>query len=195
MYYYIFGEVVLKGESFVVLEAAQVGYKIYTSAINIEAIKLGEKVKLLIYCYIREDAFDLYGFRFEEEKQLFEKLLGVSGIGPKAALSILSVAEYKQIALAIVSGNTALIKQASGIGDKVANRVVLELSKKLSNASILPSEFASTPVSASSHISEALEALAALGYNQTEAGNALSTIDCSMDLELIIKEALKKLMK
>lgn len=196
MYYYIVGEITFKTDSFVVLEAASVGYKIFTSSVNAEALKLGESAKLLIYSYIREDAFDLYGFRFEEEKQLFENLLSVNGIGPKAALSILSVADFRQIALAIVSGNTALIKQAQGVGDKVANRVVLELSGKLSKESILPEGVGDSASSVKTgNIAEALEALTALGYSQTEARNVLSSIDCNIDLELIIKEALKKLMK
>lgn len=195
MFYYIIGEVVLKGESFIVLQASSVGYKIYTPAVNIEKLKIGETVKMFIYSYIREDAFDLYGFMSENEKMLFEKLIGVSGVGPKAALSILSVADCNDVALAIVTGNTALIKKAQGVGSRVADRVVLELSKKLSNISIVSETALDTASVPAGKITEAVEALTSLGYSQNEAKNVLAQIDCGMDLELVVKEALKKLMK
>ena len=199
MFYYISGKAGLKGDNFVVVDAGGVGYKIYTSVLDIEKIKLDADIKMYTYTYIREDMFDIYGFLSESELSLFEKLLSVSGVGPKAAISVLSVASADKIALAIVTGDTDIIKKASGVGAKVASRIVLELKDKLSNASIASDgakELVSSVVTGKmSATGEAIEALVTLGYSQAEAKSALSGIDMTMDIELIIKQALMKLMR
>lgn len=199
MFYYISGKAGLKGDNFVVVDAGGVGYKIYTSVLDIEKIKLDADIKMYTYTYIREDMFDIYGFLSESELSLFEKLLSVSGVGPKAAISVLSVASADKIALAIVTGDTDIIKKASGVGAKVASRIVLELKDKLSNAAIASDgakELVSSVVTGKmSATGEAIEALVTLGYSQAEAKSALSGIDMTMDIELIIKQALMKLMR
>ena len=199
MFYYISGKAGLVGDNFVVVDAGGVGYKIYTSVLNIEKIRLEESIKMYTYTYIREDMFDIYGFLSEGELDLFEKLLSVSGVGPKAAISVLSVATADKIALAIVTGDTDLIKKANGVGPKAASRIVLELKDKLSNAAIASDgakELVTQVVTGGmSATGEAIEALVTLGYSQAEAKSALSGIDMTMDIELIIKQALMKLMR
>lgn len=199
MFYYIAGKMAVKMESFAVIDVGGVGYKVYAPTTCLEKIKNNDDVKMYIYTYIREDAFMLYGFLTESELELFEKLIGVSGIGPKAAMAILSVATADRIALAIVTGDTALIKKASGVGPKAAERIVLELKDKLSNTDIVSNdakELVSSVMSErGSATNEALEALTVLGYTQSEAKNVLSQIDLTQDLELIIKEALKRLVR
>ena len=199
MFYYISGTAAVKGENFAVIDVGGVGYKIYTPLSCLEKINTSGDVKMYIYTYVREDAFVLYGFLKESELELFEKLIAVSGVGPKAAMAVLSVASADQIALAIVTGDTAVIKKAAGVGAKMAERIVLELKDKLSNYDIasdnakeLVGGYMQTKGTMSN---EATEALVTLGYTQAEAKNALSEIDMSMDLELIIKEALKKLIR
>lgn len=199
MFYYISGKAALKGENFIVVDAHGVGYKVYTSLLDLEKIKTDSDVKMFTYTYIREDMFDIYGFLSENELSMFEKLLSVSGVGPKAAMSVLSVAPVDKIALAIVTGDTALIKRANGVGPKAAGRIVLELKDKLSNADIASTEvndiLASAAVSGFGATNEAVEALTTLGYSAAEAKNALSGIDMTQDIEIIIKQALMKLMR
>ena len=198
MFYYISGTLMLKGDGFVVIDANGIGYKLLTSVYSLEKLgNLSDEVKMYTYMYLREDICDLYGFCSEEELNMFTLLIGVSGIGPKAALSILSTMMPSDIAVAIISGDSKAITRAQGGGPKVAQRIMLELKDKIKNddliASIGKSEN-STPISFGI-TNEALEALCVLGYSSLEAKKALSGIDMNMDLELIIKEALKKLMK
>lgn len=199
MFYYISGKAALKGDNFIVVDAGGVGYKVYTSVLDLEKVKLESNVKMFTYTYIREDMFDIYGFLTENELAMFEKLLSVSGVGPKAAMSVLSVASVDKIALAIVTGDTAVIKRANGVGPKAAGRIVLELKDKLSNSDIASDGaneiIASAAVSGFGTTNEALEALTTLGYSAQEAKSALSGIDMTQDIELIIKQALMKLMR
>lgn len=199
MFYYISGSLALKGDGFAVIDACGIGYKLTCSLYSLEKLdNVGSEVKMYTYMYLREDICDLYGFVSQEEQNMFMLLIGVSGVGPKAALSILSTMTPSNLALAIVSGDTKSITRAQGVGPKVAQRVILELKDKIKNEDMLPSGngnvFDSEPVSFGAS-NEAVEALCVLGYSSTEAKKALSGIDMSMDLELIIKEALKKLMR
>ncbi len=199
MFYYISGKAAHKGENFVVVDVSGIGYKIYTSLICIERISINTDIKMFTYTYIREDTFDIYGFLTENELNMFEKLLSVSGVGPKAALSNLSVAPVDKVALAIVTGDTNLIKKANGVGPKAASRIVLELKDKFSNEEITTDEVNEIIVSSLAggfgRTNEAVEALTTLGYSTAEAKSALSGIDMTMDIELIVKEALKKLLR
>lgn len=197
MFYYIAGSLAHKGENFAVVDASGVGYKIYTSQSSLERMgAVGEAIKMHTHLYVREDIFDLYGFSSSEEMSMFLLLISVSGIGPKAALSLLSVMTPAQLALAIVTGDAKSITRAQGIGPKVAGRVVLELKDKIKNADMVSADVAASGVSYSSgSTSEALEALVVLGYSPNEARTALSGIDTNQDLELIIKQALMQLMK
>ncbi len=197
MFYYISGTLALKGEGYVVIDANGIGYKILTSVYSLEKLSGAGEVKMYTYMYIREDICDLYGFASEEELNMFTLLISVSGIGPKAAVAILSTMSPSDVALAIVSGDTKAITRAQGVGPKVAQRILLELKDKIKNEQMLSGAVSgddAVPVSFGVS-NEAVEALCVLGYSSIEAKQALSGIDMNMDLELIIKEALKKLMK
>lgn len=198
MFYYISGTLAMKGDGYAVIDANGIGYKLTTSLCSLEKLKnIGDEVKMYTYMYLREDVCDLYGFISEEELHMFMLLIGVSGIGPKAAISILSVMTASSVALAVVTGDTKAITRAQGVGPKVAQRVVLELKDKIKNDDMLSSSGTAVADENTSFgaSNEAVEALCVLGYSAQEAKNALSGIDMAMDLELIIKEALKKLMR
>lgn len=197
MFYYISGTLAVKGDGFAVIDAGGIGYKLVTSLASLERLPSpGGEVKMYTYMYLREDVCDLYGFLSEEELNMFMLLISVSGIGPKAAISILSVMTAAEVALAVVTGDTKSITRAQGVGPKVAQRVVLELKDKIKNEDMIAAAASddSVPVSFGAS-NEAVEALCVLGYSPQEAKKALSGVDMSMDLELIIKEALKKLMR
>jgi len=197
MFYYISGELAYKGENFVVVDVGGVGYKIYTSLSTLEkSDSVGSNVKLYTHLHVREDIFDIYGFLTNEELHMFNMLLSVSGVGTKAALSLLSTMPPSQLALSIVTEDTKSFTRAPGIGPKVAQRIVLELKDKVKNDQLtaLPADSAPASYSGGS-MGEALEALVVLGYSANEARGALAGMDMSMDLELIIKQALVRLMK
>ncbi|MBE7015451.1 MAG: Holliday junction branch migration protein RuvA [Ruminococcaceae bacterium] len=195
MYYYIKGEVVLKESGFVVVDNSGVGYKIYTSGYTLA--NLTEKTATLFtYLHVREDVFDLYGFSTQEELSMFIHLLSVSGVGPKAALSILSVVSPGGLAAAIITNDAKTLTKASGVGAKMAQRVILELKDKLKNSQIIPEELSSFDAdSAESSGKEAVSALMVLGYSQNDAKRAVASVDQSLSTEEIITLALKKMMK
>lgn len=194
MYYYIKGEYVKKGENFIVVEAGGVGYKIYTSNMCIANMpELGENIKVFTHFYVREDIQDLYGFSAEEELSMFLNLISVSGVGPKAALAILSVANAKELAMAIIQKNVKVITKAAGVGPKLAERVILELKNKIKNIDALPEEFSGEQAADSDD--EAVQALVALGYSEQESKKAVGLSKDGLSVEQVIKEALKKLMK
>ena len=132
MFYYVEGKVALIEQSLCVIDCAGVGYACHTSQNTISQVKMGETARLYTYLYVREDIFDLYGFADAEELNCFKMLIGVSGVGPKAALAILSVAPPSRLALSIITGEEKLLTQAPGIGKKTAQRIVLELRDKMS---------------------------------------------------------------
>jgi len=194
MYYYINGEYVEKGENFIVIDAGGVGYKIYTSLVTIVGMpEFGKKVKVFTHFYVREDTQDLYGFPTNEELSMFLNLISVSGVGPKAALAILSIATPLELALAIIQKNVKVITKASGVGPKLAERVILELKNKIKNVDALSEEFAEDIVSDSG--SEAVQALVALGYSEQESKKAVGLSGDNLSVEETIREALKNLMK
>lgn len=196
MYYYIRGKYITKKDSFVVVEAGGVGYKIYTSALNLDKMPdSGNEITMYTHLYVREDAQDLYGFITNEEITLFLQLMSVSGIGPKAALAIMSVMTCEQFALAVITNDTKTITKAQGVGPKVAQRIILELKDKLKTVDALPENIKETTLEQENHQSEAVTALVVLGYTANEAKRAVSGVDPELSVELIIKEALKILMK
>ena len=125
MFYYVEGTVTFVETSLCVVDCAGVGYACHTSQNTISQVKVGERARLYTYLYVREDIFDLYGFADLEELNCFKMLIGVSGVGPKAALAILSVAPPSRLALSIITGEGKLLTQAPGIGKKIAQRIVL----------------------------------------------------------------------
>ncbi|MDD6735957.1 MAG: Holliday junction branch migration protein RuvA [Clostridiales bacterium] len=194
MYYYIKGKLVLRQESFVVLDCGGVGYKLYTSETTKNALKEGADATLYTYLHVREDVFDLYGFFSHDELNMFLQLLSVSGVGPKAALAILSVMTPNAVALAVITNDAKALTKAAGVGAKMAQRIILELKDKLKKAEILPENIAEE-VSINDTQSEAVSALMVLGYSQSDAKSAVAKTDASLPTEEIVKLALKKLMR
>lgn len=194
MYYYIRGEYVASGENFIVVEASGVGYKIHTSQKALAKMpKPGDEVKVFTHFYVREDIQDLYGFPDNDELSMFLTLLSVSGVGPKAALAILSAASPAEVAGAVMTRNVKIITKASGVGPKLAERIILELKNKIKSFDALPEEYADVEISDNS--SEAVSALVVLGFPEHEAKKAVASVDSSLGVEDVVKEALKKLMK
>ena len=175
----------------IVIDCGGVGYGLYVTFEDYGALEEGEQTKLYVYEHIRENAHDLFGFRNIETKLLFEQLLSVNGVGPKMALSILSVANAQQVRAAIASGDTKFISQASGVGKRVAERVVVDLKDKVGlAASEDATGFLSTP--AANPNDEALQGLVALGFSVQDATEALKKVDPKLSPEARIKAALKQ---
>ena len=200
MFYYVDGTVTVLKQSLAVIDCGGVGYACHASQNTIGKLKIGTRARLLTYLNVREDIFELYGFIDEEEQSCFEMMIGVSGVGPKAALSILSVAPPDRLALSIITGDEKMLMQAPGIGKKIAQRIVLELRDKMSKEQ-LETASASSPVAAAAvsggvnHTQEAVAALMVLGYTQAEALHAMEGLDAAgMDAEEIIRQCLKKLV-
>lgn len=193
MFNYIKGKYISSGDGFMVVENNGIGYTIYTTLNSLGAFVDKNDIKVYTYLYLREGIADIYGFATDEERNMFLHLLSISGVGPKAATSILSVAPPEKIALAILTDDHKLIQKAQGVGAKVAQRVVMELKDKLKGIEIntddLPAE-----ISISDNTSEALNALIVLGYSETEAKRAISKADTTADTETIIKSALKAML-
>lgn len=201
MFYYVSGTVAHVEPYLAVIDCGGVGYACRTTSYTISALKKGDKGKLFTYLNVREDAVELYGFATQEELNLFQQLISVSGVGPKAALSILSANSPANLALSIITGDEKALTCAQGIGKKIAQRVILELKDKLakgqSNA-VGGESYGGTGVTVipENKLSEAGAALAVLGYTQGEINIALKDIDLDgLTLEQIIKQALKKMMK
>ncbi len=195
MYYYIKGTLVQKSENYIVVDACGVGYMINTSLNSIaNSCDAGEQLTVYTYLHVREDVMELYGFTTTEEKAMFLNLLSVSGVGPKAALAVLSVTTPAQLALAVAAGDVKTITRASGVGSKMAQRIILELKDKLKNADISADLAGLKDVPMTDSLSEALNALVALGYSNADAKNAVEGIDGSLSVEEIIKKALSSLL-
>ncbi len=195
MYYYIKGTLVQKGENYIVVDANGVGYMIYTSLTSLaDSREAGQEITVYTYLHVREDVMDLFGFTSIEEKNMFLHLISVSGVGPKAALSILSVVTPEKFAVAVVTNDVKTITKASGVGPKMAQRVILELKDKLKTEELdisLDDDFADI---ASDNRSEAISALMVLGYSSADAQKAVKGIDGSLEVEEIIKKALGSLL-
>ena len=207
MFYYIAGKLAHLTPTTAVIDAGGVGYKMTISQNTYDSLPRSaadshKDVRLYTYMAIREDDIELFGFASETELSSFKMLLTVSGVGPKAAISILSLLTPEKFALAVCTDDKKTISKASGIGPKTAARIILELKDKLlketdlseaANASI---ESVAAPKTNSGKLSEAQDALMVLGYSRSEALAALKNIDTQADdLETIIKKALKQLMK
>ena len=207
MFYYISGKLALLDPVFAVIDAGGVGYKLTISLTTSSFLSQKgadkEDVTLFSHMAVREDGVELYGFYSDEELEAFKLLITVSGVGPKAAISILSQMTPRDLSMAICSENSKAISKANGVGPKTAARIVLELKDKLSKAPIGSSDgvletvsVAGTVPSFSNKLSDAQEALIALGYSRNEAQSVLKTIDAEKyELDDIIRLALKKIMK
>lgn len=203
MIHYITGELVTTEPSSVVIDTGAIAFKPFVSDNTIAALasKIGERIKLYTYLSVREDAMDLYGFHSLDEKNTFNMLIGVSGVGPKAALAILSVLTPDAFKLAVTANDVKAISKASGVGAKTAARVVLELKDKLTKelGKIDPTKLDAPMAHMSGDTgkySDALNALIVLGYSRSDAANALDGLDiASNTLEQLITAALKNLMR
>ena len=207
MFYYISGKLAHLDTAFAVVDAGGVGYKLTISQATYSQMpphrNSQEKPNVTLYTYmaVREDGIELFGFASEEELDSFKLLITVSGVGPKAAISILSLLSPQKLALAICTDDKKTISKASGIGPKTAARIVLELKDKLKGHSFADtSEEVSASVFEDNAVSDkradALSALTVLGYTRSEADAVLKKIDTkSLEVDDIIKEALKKLMR
>ena len=195
MYYYISGRLAHKDENFIVIDAGGVGYKIYTSLTSIQSAGgIGNNITMYTHLYVREDTQDLYGFVTQEEKSMFLSLLSVSGVGPKAALSILSAAPPAKLAAAVIMGDVKTVTKAQGVGPKLASRIILELKDKLKNEDLQLDEFVgNSETEITDNISEAISALVVLGYSAQEAKKAVKSAGVNDSVEEIIKKALVKL--
>ena len=198
MLYYVNGPVAEIESGLAVIDCGGVGYACATTNYTLSQLKKGERAKLYTYLNVREDAVELFGFASQSELRSFKMLIGVSGVGPKAALSILSATTPQQLAMAVVMGDEKALTAAPGIGKKIAQRIILELKDKLAreqDSFEAGSAPAPMPLS-SSKSGEAAAALAVLGYGSQEIAAALKGIDmAALPLEEIIRQALKKMVK
>lgn len=196
MFYYISGELTHKFDNFAVIDVGGVGYKIFTSGNTLSQIKAGH-VKLYTYVHVREESFDIFGFASVEELDFFELLISVSGVGPKAALAILSSLTPRELVIAIVTGDAKTISKSQGIGSKISQRIIVELKDKLKDKdteSILSAGVISVSLEPANN--EAVEALVSLGYSPQEAARAVAAVqDSGLKTEEVIKQALKTIMR
>ena len=199
MFSYIKGILAQKTQSYAVVECGGVGFKIFTSQTSLSDPECAIGTEVVFHTYLfKEGIMDLYGFLTKEELEMFELLLSVGGVGAKGASAILSAINPSKLALCIATGNSAEIKKAPGIGNKTAQRIVLELKDKIKNESLvnITSEAFSEEVPvANGEREEAANALVALGYSAAEANRAVSKLSADVsDVEGIIKSALKNLL-
>lgn len=197
MYYYVNGTVAEIGPNLAVIDCGGVGYACATTNYTLAQLKRGEQAKLYTYLHVREEIFDLYGFSTQAELCSFKMLLGVSGVGPKAALAILSSGTPDQLALSIVTGDEKSLTGVPGIGKKIAQRIILELKDKLAKEQTGFDARMGTlsPIPAGGKTQEAASALAVLGYSSQEISAALKGVDAALPVEEMIRIALKKMVR
>lgn len=198
MIYSVKGEIVHIEPSLAVIECGGVGYACKTTSSTLSQIGgIGSLAMLYTYLYVREDCVELFGFATLQELNCFKMLISVSGVGPKAALSILSDTSPERFALAVASGDSKAFTKTKGIGSKLAQRIVLELKDKIAKEQLsdglsdLPGDFSAV----SGNASEAVSALVVLGYSQSEAASVVSRLDQSLPVPELIKLALKAIGK
>lgn len=200
MYEYIKGKYIGINKDYIIVENNGIGYKIFTSGATMSAMpKAGEEVQLYLEQIVREDFIGLYGFETKEELEMFKLLLGINGVGAKAALSLLSISRINNLKYAIITGDDKQLCKAPGVGKKTAGRIILELKEKLSKEDMIIDSEGLEEISGNNEnyaikMNEALGALLALGYSEKEAELALKKANKEESVENIIKECLKNLM-
>ena len=198
LFYYLNGTVAELGPGLAVVDCGGVGYALYVTAYTQSQLHTGQKHKLYTYCSIREDAVDLFGFAAREERSCFERLLSVSGVGPKAALAILSVTTPDRFTLAVVTGDEKALTAAPGVGKKLAQRIILELKDKIAGEQMAADAAApaAAPVPGSGgKIAEVSAALTVLGYSQAEIGAALRGVDAEkLSVEEMVRACLRAMV-
>lgn len=200
MYEYIKGKYIGINKDYIIVENNGIGYKIFTSGATMSAMpKAGEEVQLYLEQIVREDFIGLYGFETKEELEMFKLLLGINGVGAKAALSLLSISRINNLKYAIITGDDKQLCKAPGVGKKTAGRIILELKEKLSKEDMIIDSEGLEEISGNNEnyavkMNEALGALLALGYSEKEAELALKKANKEESVENIIKECLRILM-
>lgn len=196
MFYYLTGKITILDTNLAVIDCGGVGYACHVSSFTLSQLHIGEECRLYTYCNIREDAFDIFGFSGRDELRLFEQLLTVTGVGPKAAISILSVATPDQLTLSVMTGDERTITMAPGVGKKLAQRIILELKDKLGGEldfSTGAGPVSPVPAAQSSKLATATAALMELQLSQAEAQEALKGADVeNMSVQDLIRYALHK---
>lgn len=193
MYAFISGKAAQIGPNYIVIDAGGIGYFIFTNSFSAGSFSVGQEAKLYTRLIVREDELSLYGFATAEEKAMFEKLISISGIGPKVALSILSTLKVADIAAAAVSANAAAFETVSGVGKKTAQRLVLELKEKVDVSDAVG---AGMGAGFGNAVEEAATALINLGYQRAEAVAAVSAVKNLGDTaEELVLLALKRLSR
>jgi Holliday junction DNA helicase RuvA len=201
LFYYLKGTVAHIAPYLAVIDCGGVGYACRTTSNTLSSLKRGEPGKLFTHLNVREDAMELYGFATENELNCFQMLISVSGVGPRAAISILSSTTPEGLAMSIITGDEKSLTAAPGIGKKIAQRIILELKDKLAKGQLgtaAGESYGGTGVTVipQNKGSEASAALAVLGYSQAEVSLALKDIDVeTLSLEEIVRHALKKMVK
>ena len=198
MFYYVNGTVTELEAGLAVIDCGGVGYACATTNYTLSQLKKGERAKLYTYLNVREDAMELFGFASQSELRSFKLLIGVSGVGPKAALSILSATTPQQLAMAVVMGDEKALTAAQGVGKKIAQRIILELKDKLAKEQqeIGMPVVSGIAVGEKSKAVEAAAALTVLGYTQQDIAVAMKGIDAeNLPLEEIVRQSLKKMVK
>ena len=196
MLYHIDGTVAHIEAGLAVIDCGGVGYALYITSNTLSRLRTGERAKLYVQEYIREEIFDLYGFATPIEKRSFLQLLSVSGVGPRAALSILSSGTPESLALAIITGDEKALTVAPGIGKKIAQRIILELRDKIAKEAgevSFPTQVSALAApSGSTGLQDAIAALSVLGYGSAEISEALMGVDTAgLTTEEIIRAALQ----
>ncbi|MBQ1616636.1 MAG: Holliday junction branch migration protein RuvA [Ruminococcus sp.] len=197
MFYSVRGKLIHTTTTCAVVECGGVGYNCQTTMNTLKQIKLGSEVMLYTYLNVREDAMELFGFATKTELETFKTLISVSGVGPKAGLSILSELSPEQVAMAIATDDIKTITRAQGVGKKLAQRVILELkdklAKSLGTADGIPVASAAAAAAVSGNVPKAIEALGVLGYTPADVSHVLATLDSSLPVEQLIAMTLRQM--
>lgn len=183
---YISGEVLLKEFDYLILTNSGIGYKIYSTESELNNLSLGKETAFWIFENIKEDKYDLFGFTDQGSLRMFETILSVNGAGPKAALSVLNIGPIVDLQEALLTSNAKYIQQASGVGKKLAERLILEISGKLSETAL-----DGNTKTNQNEDDEAYQALISLGYSPKDAAKALEGVELSLTTQERIKKALR----
>ena len=199
MFYNLTGKIIIARDGIVALDVNGIGFKLFASDITISKCSEGERLTLFTRLLVREDAMDLYGFYEKDELECFKLLTGISGVGPKAALAILSVLTPDTLALSVAGEDVKSITAAQGVGPKIAHRIVLELKGKLDGFAHSASQMEDIAAVKKANISyageDAVNALTQLGYSKSEASIIIGKMEPGLTTEQMIKQALKQLAK
>lgn len=200
MFYSLSGKIVYSDISSIAIECSGIAFSVTTSVNTLRKLgNVGDNATVYTHLAVREDGVELFGFADNEELQYFKMLISVSGVGPKAAVAILSVLTPEMLALSITAGDVKSITKAQGVGPKIAQRIVIELKDKVSK--LVPEKVNVGKIAETKHIltsgnaDEAITALMALGYSGSEAARAVSDCDAALPVEAIIKQALRNLAR